>query len=74
MPTIQFILEATGLKASGLDAATELSSIKGWDSLALVRLSMGLEEHLSRELSIEELTSIANVSDVEKLLNPSSKK
>jgi acyl carrier protein len=71
MSILHLLREMTDLNIDDLDSSTELSSITGWDSLAMVRLAVGLEEHLGRELDIEELTSIVYVSDVEKLL-PSS--
>ena len=69
MSILHFLREITDLNITDLDSTAELSSITGWDSLAMVQLAVGLEEHLGRELDIEELTSIVYVSDVEKLLS-----
>lgn len=71
MSILHFLREMTDLNITDLDSTAELSSITGWDSLAMVQLAVGLEEHLGRELDIEELTSIVYVSDVEKLLSSS---
>lgn len=51
-----------------LAPAEALGAIPGWDSLKMVRLMLRLEEHVGRELTEDELGSIATVGDVERLL------
>jgi acyl carrier protein len=45
-----------------------LGEIPGWDSVAMVRLVVAIEERLDRQLSDAELESIETVADVEKLV------
>jgi acyl carrier protein len=45
-----------------------LGEIPGWDSVAMVRLVVAIEERLDRQLSDSELESIETVADVEKLV------
>jgi acyl carrier protein len=45
-----------------------LGEIPGWDSVAMVRLVVAIEERLDRQLSDSELESIETVADIEKLV------
>ena len=45
-----------------------LGDIPGWDSVAMVRLVVAIEEKISRQLSDLELEGIETVADVEKLM------
>jgi acyl carrier protein len=45
-----------------------LGDIPGWDSVAMVRLVVAIEEKLGRQLSDLELEGIETVADVEKLM------
>lgn len=67
---LEFLRETTGLNIPDVDHTSSLASLPGWDSLALVRLSVGLEEALKRDLEIEELTKIESIADVKALLYP----
>jgi len=46
----------------------ELADIPGWDSMAMVRLVVALEEKFGRQLSDAEIENIETVADVEKLV------
>jgi acyl carrier protein len=46
-----------------------LGDIPGWDSLAMVRLVLAIEERIGRQLNDLELESIETVADVEKVMN-----
>lgn len=48
-----------------------LGAIPGWDSVAMVRLVVAIEEKVGRQLSDLELESIETVADVERLLKVS---
>ena len=51
-----------------LSEALALGDIPGWDSVAMVRLVVAIEERLGRELSDVELEGIETVGDVEIML------
>lgn len=44
-----------------------LGDIPGWDSVAMVRLVVAIEEKIGRQLSDQELEGIETVADVERL-------
>jgi acyl carrier protein len=44
--------------------STPLRDIKGWDSLKHVLLVVGLEKHLSAQLTAEEIQRIVTLADV----------
>ena len=46
----------------------ELSDIPGWDSMAMVRLVVAIEQRLDRQLGDSEIENIETVADVEKLV------
>ncbi len=39
-----------------------------WDSLAHMRIILGLEERLDRQLTADEVVEIATLNDVERIL------
>ena len=45
-----------------------LGDVPGWDSVAMVRLVIAIEEKIGRQLSDLELERIETVADVEKLV------
>ena len=45
-----------------------LADIPGWDSMAMVRLVVAIEEKFDRQLSDSEIENIETVADVEKLV------
>jgi len=67
MNVVDFLSDVTDLDASECVANTELADIVGWESLAMVRLAIGLEGILGRPLELEEIDSLVTVGDVEEL-------
>jgi acyl carrier protein len=65
----QLIQEVTGRSPVSLAPGCALSNMAGWDSLAMVRLMVRLEQHLGRELEEAELASLTTVGDIQRLLN-----
>lgn len=51
-----------------LTASSALGDIPGWDSVAMVRLVVAIEEKLGRQLTDMELEGIETVADIEKLV------
>jgi acyl carrier protein len=49
-----------------MDAA--LGSLETWDSLAHMRLLLGIEEALQRELTADEAAGVMSLADVRRLL------
>ena len=60
---------AIGLESSELAADTAIGVTERWDSLAHMRIILGLEERLERQLTAEEVVEIATLKDVEQLLD-----
>lgn len=48
--------------------STPLRDIKGWDSLKHVLLVVGLEKHLSAQLTAEEIQRIVTLADVARVI------
>ena len=59
---------ALGLESSELAADTAIGVTERWDSLAHMRIILGLEERLERQLTAEEVVEIATLKDIEQLL------
>ncbi len=59
---------ALGLESAGLAADTAIGVTERWDSLAHMRIILGLEERLERQLTADEVVAIATLADVEQLL------
>jgi len=64
-------LLATALQVDGgeIDGEAAIGRTERWDSLAHMRLMLGLEEHLGRTLTSEEMLSIESLGDLIALLN-----
>ncbi len=58
---------ALGLESSELAADTAIGVTERWDSLAHMRIILGLEERLDRLLTADEVVAIATLADVERL-------
>ena len=68
MHVVDFLIDVAELDASDCIASTKLADITGWESLAMVRLAIGLEAVLGRPLELDELDSLVTVGDVQALL------
>jgi acyl carrier protein len=68
MDIVELLQEVSGRPIRGLDSSLLLSKIAGWDSLAMVRLMVQLEQLLGRELAEDELGALMTVGDVQRLL------
>jgi acyl carrier protein len=53
---------------SQLTGNLKLGDIPGWDSVAMVRLVVAIEERLDRQLTDSDIESIETVADVERLV------
>ena len=69
MDISELLQEVSGHPAASLKADCALSTMAGWDSLAMVRLMVRLEQHLGRELDEAELASLTTVGDIQRLLD-----
>ncbi len=58
---------ALGLESSELAADTAIGTTERWDSLAHMRIILGLEERLDRQLTADEVVEIATLNDVERI-------
>lgn len=68
-PQLQSIMaEAMGLNAADITAETAIHNTPQWDSLAHMRMILGLEEALGRSLSPDDIVSIASADDIAKIL------
>ena len=64
---VTLLSEALGIPADSVGADTKLGLIPEWDSLAHMRLVLGIEEKLGRQLAPEEVLSIDGLDAVEAL-------
>jgi acyl carrier protein len=67
----ELLREVGGRPVAALDSQTALNGIDGWDSLAMVRLMVKLEQLLDRELGEDELGALVTVGDVQRLIGGS---
>lgn len=68
-PHLQTIMaEAMGLSVDDIAADTAIHNTPQWDSLAHMRMILGMEEVLGRPLSPDDIVSIASAKDVAKIL------
>jgi len=63
------VAEALGLQ-SPVDIGDDMGTLGAWDSLAHMRLILGIEAALGRTLSADEIASITSVRDVAQLVDP----
>ncbi len=61
------VAEALGLQ-SPVDIGDDMGTLEAWDSLAHMRLILGIEGAIGRSLSADEIASIASVRDVAQLI------
>jgi acyl carrier protein len=62
------LAEALGLAPEALPDDAAFESVEAWDSLAHLRLVLGLEARLGTELEPEAIVAIASLRDVARLL------
>ena len=60
--------EALGVALDSLPGDAAIGSFEAWDSLGHMRLLLAIEARIGRELTMEEATSLAALSDVERLM------
>jgi acyl carrier protein len=63
------LADATGTELAAVPDAASVASFDRWDSLAHMRLLLGIEERIGRELDPDELARIETLSDVAQLLD-----
>jgi acyl carrier protein len=61
--------EALGLPAEALPDDSDMAGTEAWDSLAHLRLVLGLEARLGRELTSETIVALASLQDIAALLD-----
>ena len=52
-----------------VDHHSAIGVTERWDSLAHLRLILGVEEHLNRSLTSEEMLAIESLADIEAILS-----
>ncbi|MEM7569331.1 MAG: acyl carrier protein [Pseudomonadota bacterium] len=62
------IADALSVPAADVTSATGLATTPAWDSLAHMRLVLALEDRLGRQLTPNEIISIASAEDVAALV------
>jgi acyl carrier protein len=65
----EILAEALNLDTGALDAEAAIGITPEWDSLAHMRLVLGVEAALARTLSPMEIVSIATLADVAALID-----
>ena len=68
---IEIVSGALGIDADQLPADAAIGRSARWDSLAHVRIILAIEERLNRQLAPDDVVAIADLSDVERLLDAS---
>lgn len=63
------LAEATQRSPEEVPDSASVDTWDAWDSLSHMRLIMGMEQHLGRELPPEAVVDIASLDDVVKYLN-----
>jgi acyl carrier protein len=63
------ILEALQLEEWELNDATTASEVPGWDSLHHVNVILAVERHFRVRFVSNDILRLANVGDLQKLLN-----
>ncbi len=66
---IEIVSGALGIDAARLPVDTAIGRSERWDSLAHVRIILAIEERLSRQLAPDEVVAIADLADIERLLD-----
>jgi acyl carrier protein len=61
------LAEAISVPPETIPDDAAIGTIERWDSLAHLRLLMGVEEALKRQLSTEESADVMSLADVERL-------
>ncbi len=68
MNASKLIAKIANCPPADLDPMTPLAEVAGLDSLKLVRLVLGIESTINRQLSEAELEGLYSVRDVDRLL------
>ncbi len=66
---IEIVGGALGIDANQLPDDTAIGRSERWDSLAHVRIILAIEERLNRQLAPDEVVSIADLTDIERVLD-----
>ena len=66
---IEIVGGALGIDANQLPVDTAIGRSERWDSLAHVRIVLAIEERLNRHLAPDEVVAIADLTDIERLLD-----
>jgi acyl carrier protein len=64
----EMISDLLDLEGLNLDTDTVANDVDGWDSLAHVRIVVGIEQHFSIRFSTSEITSLNTVGDLVSLI------
>ncbi len=62
------LADAFGVKEKTIPDDAAIGAFERWDSLAHIRVILGLEEVLERQLQSQEVVSIMGLADIEQLI------
>ena len=65
---LQIISSALNLEPSKISTNAGIGTLDEWDSLAHMRIIMGLEEALDTVLPMEAIVEISDMTDIERLI------
>ena len=66
---IEIVGGALGITADQLPDDVGIGRSERWDSLAHVRIILAMEERLNRQLAPDEVVAIADLTDIERILD-----
>ncbi len=66
---IEIVSGALGVDAAQLPVDTAIGRPERWDSLAHVRIILAIEARLDRQLAPDEVVAIADLTDIERILD-----
>jgi acyl carrier protein len=69
----RLLAEATSADPAAVPEDARIGSFERWDSLAHMRLILGLEQQVGRELEVEEVLRIECLDDVRAILQANSR-
>jgi acyl carrier protein len=62
------LAQAANCEAAGIPDDVRIGHFAQWDSLAHLRLVLGIEQHIGRELDPDEAVQIESLTDIAALL------
>lgn len=65
----QTVAESLGVAVDRLDPHAERRNVPGWDSLAMVKIVLALEERFAIELTGDEVTRMTSVTRIADIMS-----